>query len=440
MKRNIFCLLGVVLALTASARDFVHPGIAESAEDIARARKMITERREPWYGCFKALESCWSADPNQLVPVQPKRLTSGQCNGTIGTSGRRAHDLALMYALTDDERYASKAIEFLNANSHYEDLETRGTPALDYGKIYLLVEAAELLRFHKGWAKEDKVRFAKMLRDRFYPVIKDGDPSRFGNQGLFALRGALAIAIFTHDEKGYDRIWRYLNAIPLREDEEPFPPGPPIVAHWPQENDGFQITRQLKGRSGDIQSYGYDEQLRHYIYANGQCQESSRDQAHVMAGLFQYVAIAEAFWLQGDDLYGALDNRILTGLEWSLRYNFGGWQPSGFTDDEREATFENGMFYRAKHRSGRWISLAPNPKAGPRFGGPGAPRECAYAHYRHVKGLSPEKVQFLEKAIRRENEANGGFEIWGQAPNWHYEWSGWGTLMKRIPNLADTPL
>ena len=138
MKRNVFCLLGVVLALTASARDFVHPGIAESAEDIARARKMITERREPWYGCFKALESCWSADPNQLVPVQPKRLTSGQCNGPIGTSGRRAHDLALMYALTDDERYASKAIEFLNANSHYEDLETRGTPALDYGKIYLL--------------------------------------------------------------------------------------------------------------------------------------------------------------------------------------------------------------------------------------------------------------------------------------------------------------
>ena len=51
-----------------------------------------------------------------------------------------------------------------------------------------------------------------------------------------------------------------------------------------------------------------------------------------------------------------------------------------------------------------------------------------------------EKVQFLEKAIRRENEANGGFEIWGQALNWHYEWSGWGTLMKRIPNLADTPL
>jgi len=112
MKRLLSILLAV-LALTACAagRTFVHPGIAESAEDIARARKMIAEKREPWYGCFLALESCWSANPEQSVREQPRRLTTGQCNGTIGLAGRRAHDLALMYRLTDDERYAMKAIE-----------------------------------------------------------------------------------------------------------------------------------------------------------------------------------------------------------------------------------------------------------------------------------------------------------------------------------------
>ncbi len=413
-----------------SAREFVHPGIAESAEDIARARRMIAESREPWYGCFKALESCWSADPNQAVRTQSTHIAPRQCNGTIGLAGRRAHDLALMYRLTDDARYAKKAIEILNANSHYDELERTGTYPLDYGKIYLLVEAAELLRYHKDWAKEDKIRFARMLRDKFYPMIKDGDCARFGNQGLFALRGALAIAIFTHDEKGYDRIWRYLNGMEPREDEDPFPPGPPIIADWPQRRDEFQVTRKLKGRRDDITNYGYDEQLRYYIYANGQCQESSRDQGHTTVGLFQYVAIAEAFWLQGDDLYGALDNRILTGLEWSMRYNLGGWQPSGYTDDEAEATFDNGLFYRAVHRSGRWISLSPN-LAGMSLGGPGAPRECAYAHYRYDKRLPPERMRYLATAIERENAQNGGYEIWGKAPNWHYEWSGWGTLMKR---------
>ena len=45
-------LAGVALFAHASppGRRFVHPGIAESAEDIARARRMIAERREPWYG------------------------------------------------------------------------------------------------------------------------------------------------------------------------------------------------------------------------------------------------------------------------------------------------------------------------------------------------------------------------------------------------------
>ena len=66
---------GPIAASAGASRHFVHPGIAESAEDIARARRMIAERREPWYGCFKALEKCWSADPNQKVPEFPTRLT-----------------------------------------------------------------------------------------------------------------------------------------------------------------------------------------------------------------------------------------------------------------------------------------------------------------------------------------------------------------------------
>ena len=146
-----------------------------------------------------------------------------------------------------------------------------------------------------------------------------------------------------------------------------------------------------------------------------------------MAGLFQMVAIAEAFWLQGDDLYGALDNRILKGLEWNLRFNFGAWEPRGFTDDEREATFDNGLFYRARHRSGRWQSLAPHMDK-PEFGGPGAPREAAYAHYLHDAKLPPDQLAWLKKAIDQENAKNGGFETWGKAPNWQYEWSGWGRV------------
>ena len=398
--------MAIALALGAGARDFVHPGIAESAEDIARARKMVAEKREPWLSCFKALESCWSADPNQRVPEYPAVLESVRCNGTIGQAGRRARDLALMYRLTDDVRYAKKAVEFLNASSYYTELKDVGTGPLDFGKIYLLVSAAELLRFDSNWAKADKIRFAKMLRDVF------------------------------NDEKKYDRIWRYLNGLPHRADQEPFASGPAIVDVNPWSATEFQNDYRLRGHAETIPDYGYDEVLKYYIYSNGQNQEASRDQGHAACGVFLYVDIAEMFRMQGDNLYGALDNRILAGLAWLVRFNFGEWEVSGYTDDESEATFENGLFYRARHRSGRWQSLKPNPWPGPNFGGPGAPRECAYAHYSRVKGVSKDQLAWLRRARDEENAKNGGFETWGAAPNWYYEWAGWGTLMKRIP---DTP-
>lgn len=431
LKRIVVILFVGALAVVAAARDFVHPGIDVSQADIDRARKLVTEGREPWKSSFEALRTCRFTRLDVQVKDRGTFLETGRCNGMIGWDGRCAHDLALLYRLTDDERYAQKAIEYLNANSHYEKLRWGGTMALDYGKIYLLVEAAELLRYHPGWAKEDKIRFAKMLRDVFYPWLKNGDSGRFGNQGLFAFRGALAIAIFLEDSRKFDRVWRYLNGLPHHPKDDPFVPGPPIVAEDFHEG-RHQRDLHVTGRSDEVVDYGYDEQLRYYIYRNGQCQETSRDQGHVMAGLFQYVAIAEAFWLQGRDLYGALDNRILTGLEWNLRFNFGEWQPKGFTGDESEVSYDNGLFYQAKHRSGRWQSLAPNLDR-PAFGGPGSPREAAYAHYRYEKKLPPARLTWLKKAIDEENARNGGFETWGAAPNWYYEWSGWGTLMKRRP-------
>lgn len=428
--KSLVAVFFLLACLANAAHVFVHPGIDVSSDEIARVRKLVAEGREPWKSAFAMLKASPYSDPNVVVEDRGTALIPLNCNPTIGIDGRRAHDLALLYRLTDDETYATKAWKLINANSHYTNLYARGTAPLDYGKIYLLVEAAEMLRAYKGWPKADKVRFALMLRDVFYPIIKDGDAERYGNQGLFALRGSLAIAIFLEDEVKYDRVWRYLNGLPHRADEEPYVAGPPIVGSKDEISE-FQRERKLKGRATEIADYGYDEQLRYYIYQNGQCQEASRDQAHVMAGLFQYVALAEAFRLQGDDLYGALDNRILKGLAWNLRYNFGGWEPSGTTTNECEATFENGLFYQAKHRSGRWDSLAPNPKLRGRLGGGGAPREAAYAHYRYDKHVPEKDLVWLRKAIDQENAANGGCETWGFGPYWFYEWSGWGTLMKR---------
>ena len=63
--------------------------------------------------------------------------------------------------------------------------------------------------------------------------------------------------------------------------------------------------------------------LPKYISETGQCQETGRDQAHAQLGLEALCQTCQMAWEQGDDLWGALDNRLMKGLEYTARYNLG---------------------------------------------------------------------------------------------------------------------
>ena len=63
--------------------------------------------------------------------------------------------------------------------------------------------------------------------------------------------------------------------------------------------------------------------LPNYVAESGQCQETGRDQNHAQLGLGMMCDICEMAWQQGDDLWGALDNRLMRGIEYSARYNLG---------------------------------------------------------------------------------------------------------------------
>ena len=76
--------------------------------------------------------------------------------------------------------------------------------------------------------------------------------------------------------------------------------------------------------SVDYYLNAYDNgSLPHYVDAVGQCQETGRDQAHAQLGLGALCDQCEMAWEQGDDLWGALDNRLMRGIEYTARYNLG---------------------------------------------------------------------------------------------------------------------
>ncbi len=460
--------LGAAVFLSSVAqRQFSHPGLSYTRADLDRMKLMVEAGVEPYLSTFNALCTSGYSSTGANVSDRGSKIYEGKFNGTVGVDGRRAHDLALLWHITGDESYARKAVEYLNANSHYTSTSARGTAPLDNGKVYLLIEAAELMRDYHGWSADDRQRFADMLvyprysssenlydtcasmddeanGITFYWNIFNFDASRHGNQGLFAARAMMAMGVFLDNEKIYDRALRYINALPHRSDDLPYVAGPPVTSPNPdagQSTDAMTVY-SLRGRENSIEDYGYDEQLQHYIYANGQTQEACRDQGHALVGVQLLADIAELAWNQGDNLYSALDNRILTGLEWTFRYNLSAlrsypeqtepWEPRGYTFDENEVSLDNGLFLRTRARSGRWESVDVSPDGRGDNLAQGGCREQALAHYSTRAGLPAESTKWLIR-YRDYMIDTYGHESWGKPANWFYEWKGWGTLTKRLP-------
>ena len=86
----------------------------------------------------------------------------------------------------------------------------------------------------------------------------------------------------------------------------------------------FLKDKALYQHAVDIYLHGHDNgSLPGYVSATGQCQETGRDQGHAQLGLGAMCDICEMAWEQGDDLWGALDNRLLKGMEYTAKYNLG---------------------------------------------------------------------------------------------------------------------
>ena len=459
MKNKLFllCFIGLIIVNPIhSQRSFVHPGLTYTQADLDRMKTMVKAKQEPFYSTYKELVRSEYSQIGSGEYGNVYQIKEGEFNGTIGRSGRRAHDRALLYHITGDSAYADDAVRLLNRFNTLTNASARGTAALDNGKLYLLLEAAELLRNYDGWKEEDQQAFKKMLVYPFYSTTVDAsathkhgtddsknnvtfywniynyDAGRWGNQGLFAARSLLAMGVYLDNDTIYDRAIRYLAAEPGREDDLPY--GKLPIKGGQKSNNGYVKEFNISwSRNEQIA----DEALKYYIYANGQCQEACRDQAHVLAGIGNYTAIAEIAWNQGDVMYDWLDNRILTAVEYAIRYNLSNvvaypdqstpWEPTGSSKIEDDCTYDNGVFYQALSRSNRWEAVAISPDA--RGANPKGWTTQVLQHYKVRAGLPEEKYKWLQRSNDRLIAAEG-IENWGVAPNWYYEWTGWGTLTK----------
>ncbi|CAM3793973.1 Carbohydrate binding module (family 6) [Vibrio aerogenes CECT 7868] len=441
---------------------FVHPGLSHKLSDLERMKYMVKQKKEPWISSFTRLNNVNSFGRCDYKVRGSQSITTLDATNRnnydkFKYDGMAAYHNALLWAITGETCHAEKAVEIFNSWSHLTGLKSGGTRSLDAGRvIWKMLEGAEIIKAtYSGWKPADIQAFSDMLvypgystttvpekaikqqQVTFYWNMYNGDPGRHGNQGLFGFRGIMAMGIFLDNHTMYQRALRYLKGESHPDDDLPYQAGPFKVSDKPDKTTEFFDEYKIRTPDSAADDYGFNEQISHYIWPNGQGQESSRDQGHALLGVSILVTMAEMAWNQGDDLYGFLNHRILSGLEYFYKYNLSYVHKYDDQPIPWEPTAQNGEFLQKKDRSGRWYSKEINPyfenstaktSRGTMVYAEKAPiGEMALGHYRDRLGLDQDKYLWTERAWQLSIDKTGYYERAGT----QVDHPGWGGLTER---------
>lgn len=280
------CLLGTSLA--SAQKPFVHPGIYQSRSDLDFMKRKVLAGEQPWKDAWdrllKASYSSMNFDPKPIAHV----IRGAYGRPSIGSnelmaSGKAAYSQALQWYVTGDKAHAAKAIEIIDAWAPVlQDLSLNDAKLLAGWTGHDFLNAAEILRYtDSGWEPKDTELLRRMMMGVYYPLIKNFFPEANGNWDAAIMDTMLCIGVFFDDHAIFDR----------------------AIDHY--------LHGHLNGG------------ITHYVYPSGQCQESTRDMGHTQLGLGEMAQTCQVAWTQGVDLFGADNNRLALGFEYTAKYLLG---------------------------------------------------------------------------------------------------------------------
>jgi len=310
------------------ALPFVHPGVFVSKNQLDFVKGRISAGQEPWANAFAVFKQhafaslTYTPHPRDIVNCGPNNIPDEGCEDEIfDNTAAWAH--ALMWSYTGNIAHAQKAVEILDAWSAVLVNHTGANAVLMIawsGEMF--VRAAEIIRHTTPagtWAPANILRFEAMLRT-YVPRLWNGKPIYTGGNWELSMGDALInIGVFLSDHPIYFRgveLWRrrvpayiYLKtdgAMPVRP---------------PQFGPNYLSDQNL------VVFWNYQK-----IFENGLAQETCRDIAHVSMGLTSIAHAAETARIQGLDLYGMEESRIIAGVEFHTNLFAGsrpGWLCNG---------------------------------------------------------------------------------------------------------------
>jgi parallel beta-helix repeat protein len=316
----VILISGVGFTASVSAQKFIHPGVDQTAEDLAYMKKQVLAEVQPWKDAFERLKSGVHLTTEIKAFTHVQRGPYGKPNiggGELDKNANMAYDCALLWYITDNKSYADKAIEILNRWSLVLwDFDYNDAKLLAAWTGHILCNAAEILRYtNSGWQQKDIDSFTNMLMTVYYPLIRYYYPQANGNWDGAIIHSILAIGIFT-------------------DNGEMFKNGIDHFLHGPVNGSIFK-----------------------YVYPSGQCQESTRDQGHVQLGLSEFAGAARVAYTQGVDLFSVGDNRIALGYEYTAKFLLGEKPQCYGVISERAKKIMDDYEYVYHHYEAKGLSL-----------------------------------------------------------------------------------
>ena len=307
------CLFAEPTPELQPTKPFVHPGLLHSRDELAFIKQKLATGEEPWKSAWKKLQSANEASLTYTPKAVSNVVRGVRNHPNIGSTAMSndstaAYAHALQWCLNGNPSHANKTIEILNAwSATLESVSGHDAKLLIGMDGVKFCNAAELIRHPDAkWLAEDQKRFARMLSEVFYPVIKDFYPTANGNWDASMIQTMLAMGVYLDDRTMFDRAVSYY--------------------------------RDGEGNGA----------IENYFNEFGECQESGRDQSHVQMGMGFLANACEMAWKQGVDLYGAADNRLALGFEYTAKYNLGEDVPF-----EPYRSVEGRYFYETNSPRGR---------------------------------------------------------------------------------------
>ena len=286
---------------------FRHPGTLVNGEQLAFLKAKIAAAAQPWTAALATAK----ADSHASLAYTPHPPVATR--GAVGCGSYSKPDIhckdeqsdvsaaysdALIFALTNDARYAAKAIEIMNAwSAVMKSQSLRNAPLQSGWTGTVFARAAEIIRYtSSAWAKADIDTFSTMLRTAYLPYIAKGWPRGNGNWELSMADALIQIAVFLDDHESFNA----------------------AVALWKQRvpeyiymsSDGSKPVRGAMSSSWNGAK----------TYFDGLCQETCRDLGHTQYGFAAMINAAETARIQGVDLYSLEAKRITAGLELHAGY------------------------------------------------------------------------------------------------------------------------